>query len=111
MEMDFATVIAWLDGNVGQRMFAATQTALDEAGNTRLSVTGLLARAEGEITLLDPRPGRVEAFRVGEGTLVLLEGDFIAAQAVDFGLGATQMIEAAFLGAVSVTLGKVPAES
>jgi hypothetical protein len=112
MDMDFAAVIAWLDGHVGQRVFAATQSAAGDAGNTRLSVVGPLARIEeGEITLIDPRPGRVEPFRIGDGTLVLLEGDFLAATSVDFGAGRPQMVQAEFVGAVSVTVGEAPAAS
>jgi hypothetical protein len=110
MSMDFAAVIAWLDGHLGQRVFAATQSASEDAGNTRLSVVGTLARVEdGEITLVDPRPGAVEVFRVGDGTFVLLEGDFLSAEALDFGAGRPQLVQAEFLGAVSVTVGEAPA--
>jgi hypothetical protein len=108
MDLDFDAVIGWLDGHVGQRVFAATQSASAAAGNTRLSIAGALARADGEITLVDPRPGRIEAFRVGEGTLVLLEGDFLEARAIDFGQGRPQLVQAEFLGAVSVTVGEAP---
>jgi hypothetical protein len=108
MDLDFDAVIGWLDAHVGQRVFAATQSASAAAGNTRLSIAGALARADGEITLVDPRPGRIEAFRVGEGTLVLLEGDFLEARAIDFGQGRPQLVQAEFLGAVSVTVGEAP---
>jgi uncharacterized protein (AIM24 family) len=109
MSMDFDAVIAWLDGHVGRRVFASTHSGLPDAGNTRLSVVGTLARAEGEITLLEPRPGRIEAFGVGNGTLVLLEGDFLEAASVDFGAGRPQLVQAEFHGAVSVTVGEAPA--
>ncbi|HMJ35671.1 MAG TPA: hypothetical protein VK501_17320 [Baekduia sp.] len=108
MSMDFDALIAWLDGHVGQRVFAATQSASQDAGNTRLSVVGALARAEGEITLIDARPGRIEAFSVGDATLVLLEGDFLDASPIDFGAGRPQMVQAEFHGAVSVTVGEAP---
>jgi hypothetical protein len=113
MSMDFDGLIAWMDGHAGQRVFVATQSALEDAGNTRLTLVGPLARVEdGEITLIDPRPGRVEVFRVGDGgTLVLLEGDFVTARPIDFGQGFPQMIEVEFHGAVGVTLGEAPAEA
>jgi uncharacterized protein (AIM24 family) len=107
--LNFDAVIAWLDDHLGRRVFAATQSASEEAGNTRLSIVGPLARAEGEITLIDPRPGRIEAFTVGDGTLVLLEGDFLAAETVDFGAGRPQVVQAEFRGDVSVTVGEAPA--
>ena len=108
--MDFDGLIAWMDERIGQRVFVATQSALEEAGNTRLTLIGPLARVEdGEITLIDARPGRIEVFRVGDGgTLVLLEGDFVTARPIDFGQGFAQIIEAEFLGAVGVTLGEAP---
>ncbi|MCW3023457.1 MAG: hypothetical protein JWR30_2779, partial [Conexibacter sp.] len=113
MGMDFDGLIAWMDGHVGRRVFVATQSALEEAGNTRLTLIGPLARVEdGEITLIDPRPGRIEVFQVGDGgTLVLLEGDFVTARPIDFGQGFPQIIEAEFLGAVGVTLGEAPADA
>jgi hypothetical protein len=112
MSMDFDGLIAWMDGHAGQRVFVATQSALEAAGNTRLTVVGPLARVEdGDITLIDPRPGRVEVFRVGDdATLVLLEGDFVTARPLDFGQGHPQLIEVEFRGAVGVTLGEAPAE-
>jgi hypothetical protein len=108
MTLDFDAVIAWLDGHAGRRVFAATQSTSEEAGNTRLTVVGALARAVGEITLIDPQRGRIEAFTVGDGTLVLLEGDFVTAETLDFGAGRPQLVQAAFRGDVSVTVGEAP---
>jgi|tagenome__1003787_1003787.scaffolds.fasta_scaffold18992475_2 hypothetical protein len=105
--MDFDGLVAWIDAHLGQQVFAATQTLSQDAGNTRLSVVGALSRREdGEITMLDPRPGRIEVLRVGDGVLVLLEGDFVAAETADFGAGRPQVVEARFRGDMSVTLGE-----
>jgi uncharacterized protein (AIM24 family) len=105
--MDFDALVAWIDAHLGRRVFAATQTLDEEAGNTRLSVVGTLARQkEGDIQLIDPRPGRIEVLRVGDAVLVLLEGDFLSAESVDFGTGLPQIVEAGFRGAMSVTLGE-----
>jgi hypothetical protein len=105
--MDFDGLVAWIDAHLGQQVFAATQTLHQDAGNTRLSVVGPLRRQEdGEITMVEPRPGRVEVLRVGDGVLILLEGDFVEAQTADFGAGRPQVVEARFLGDLSVTLGE-----
>jgi len=80
VQLDFDGVIAWLDGRAGHRMFVATQPNTERAGNTRLSVTGMLTRRRSdEITLLDPAPGRIEVYKIGDGTLVLLEGELVRA--------------------------------
>jgi hypothetical protein len=110
MTMDFDGVIAWLRARLGQQVVAATQGAGDAVGNTGLSVAGpLLARDDGEITLIDPPPGRVEAFAVGSATLVLLEGDFVAAGATDFGTGGAVLVQATF-GSLVVSVAEVPRE-
>lgn len=106
MQIDFTTACAWLDDHVGQAVFASTQGAAPDAGNSRLSVQGALGRAEGEIMLVDPRPGRVEAFTVGPATLVLLEGDFTTAQvgALD---GGAMLLQAEFRDLL-VVVGTMP---
>ena len=101
--------MGWLDRHVGWRMFAATQPNTETAGNTRLSVTGMLVRQRtGEITLIDPAPGRVEVFRVGEGTLVLLEGEFRRAAAAPLADGHPEILQLD-CGDVIVIVGPAPA--
>jgi hypothetical protein len=107
MDMDFDAVIRWLADHLGVRVMLGMQGA----GNTALSVTGHLLRVDdGEITLIDPAPGRIEVFSVGGATLLLLEGDFVSARAIDFGAGRPQLIQAEFLGELSVSVGEAPAQ-
>lgn len=102
--MDFDGVLAWLNDHLGRRVVAAAQAD----GNTTMSVQGhLLRRDEGEITLVDPAPGRVEAWSIGGATLVLLEGDFTAARTTDFGSGRAPLVQAAF-GDLVVTVAELP---
>jgi hypothetical protein len=108
MTMDFDAVIRWLLDHLGQQVVAATQGAGEAVGNTGLSASGpLLRRDDGEVVLIDPPPGRVEAFAVGSATLVLLEGDFVGAASTDFGTGAAALVQARF-GDLLVTVAEVP---
>jgi hypothetical protein len=109
VQLDFDGAMAWLDRHSGFRMFAATHPNTDNAGNTRLSVTGMLTRRrESEITLIDPAPGRVEVYRVGEGTLVLLEGEFRGGVAAELAEGHPEIVQLDF-GDVIVIVGPAPA--
>jgi hypothetical protein len=104
MDMDFDGVTAWLRERLGHRVLCSVQGE----GNTGLSVVGpLLRRDHGEVTLHDPRPGRVEAWSVGGATLLLLEGDFAGAGTTDLGSGQPLLMQARF-GDVIVTVGEVP---
>jgi hypothetical protein len=103
--MDFDGVLAWLTDHLGRQVVAAAQAE----GNTTMSVTGHLLKVDDrEITLIDPAPGRVEAFAVGGATLVLLEGDFTRAGTTDFGGGRPALVQATF-GALTVTVAELPA--
>jgi hypothetical protein len=107
MDMDFDGVSAWLRERLGQRVLASVQGD----GNTGMSVVGpLLQRDHGEVTLHEPRPGRVEAWSVGGATLLLLEGDFAGAGTADLGSGRALLMQARF-GDVVVTVGEVPPEA
>jgi hypothetical protein len=106
VDLDFDAACAWLDAHLDRAAFASTQGASLDAGNTRLSIQGTLARAEGDIMLVDPRPGRIEVFTVGEATLVLLEGDFSSAQLADLEGGAT-LLQAEFRD-LMVVVGTLP---
>ncbi len=102
--MDFDGVLAWLRAHLGQRVVAATTAE----GNTTMSVRGHLLKVDaGEINLIDPAPGRVEAWSVGGATLVLLEGDFTGAGTTDFGTGRAPLVPATF-GALVVTVAELP---
>jgi hypothetical protein len=102
--MDFDGVLAWLRDHLGQRVVAATTAE----GNTTMSVRGHLLRVDsGEINLIDPTPGRVEAWSVGGATLVLLEGDFTRAGTTDFGTGRAPLVQATF-GSLVVTVAELP---
>jgi hypothetical protein len=102
--LDFDALIRWLTDHLGVRVVLALQGA----GNTALSVTGHLLRVDdGEITLIEPAPGRVEVFAVGGATLVLLEGDFAQAGTTDFGTGGAPLVQASF-GDLVVTVAELP---
>jgi hypothetical protein len=108
MEMDFDAVVAWLRARLGRQVVAATQGAGAGVSNTGLSVAGpLLRRDDGDITLIDPPPGRVEAFAVGSATLVLLEGDFGGAGVTDFGGERGAVLLQARFGDLLVTVAEV----
>jgi hypothetical protein len=47
--------------------------------NVSLHAHGTLSR-DGDVALIEPTPGRVESFRVGEARLILLEGDLVEAE-------------------------------
>jgi hypothetical protein len=106
VELDFDGACAWLDAHLDRAVFASTQGAAPDAGNSRLSIQGTLARAEGEIMLVEPRPGRVEVWTVGGATLVLLEGDFSSAQVGALDGGAT-LLQAEFRD-LMVVVGPLP---
>jgi hypothetical protein len=106
VQIDFAAACAWLDDHLGHAVFASTQGAAPDAGNSRLSVQGTLDRAEGDIMLVEPRPGRIEAFTIGPATLVLLEGDFTTAQ-VGALEGGAMLLQAEFRDLL-VVVGTVP---
>jgi hypothetical protein len=108
MDIDFDGVVAWLHARLGRQVVAATQGAGDGVSNTGLSVAGpLLRRDDGDITLIDPPPGRVEAFAVGAATLVLLEGDFVSAGSADFGGDGGAVLRQATFGDLLVTVAEV----
>ena len=106
MDIDFDAACAWLDAHLERAVFASTQGASLDAGNTRLSIQGTLQRAEGDIMLVEPRPGRIEVFVVGGATLVLLEGDFTSASVAELEGGAA-LLQAVFRD-LMVVVGTVP---
>ena len=112
MEMDFDGVVAWLRARLGRQVVTATQGAGEGVSNSGLSIAGpLLRRDDGDITLIDPPPGRVEAFAVGSATLVLLEGDFVGAATTDFGGDGGNVLMQARFGELLVTVAEVVREA
>ena len=71
----------------------------------------LLRRDHGEVQLVDPPPGRVDAWSVGGATLLLLEGDLLQAGTTDFGTGLPLLLQMEFDGNLIVTVGEVPPEA
>jgi hypothetical protein len=99
MDMDFDAVIAWLRARLGRPMVVSVQGAGEDIGNSSFSSNGpLLARDDGDITLISPPPGRVEAFAIGTANVVLLEGDFVEAGSTDFGAGGSVLVQTQFAG-------------
>jgi hypothetical protein len=108
MRMDYDAVIAWLRARLGKPMVLSVQGAIEEVANTSINSTGpLLARDDGDITLIDPPPGRVEAFAVGTANVVLLEGDFVSAGSTDFGTPDVMLVQAQLAGLL-ITFAEVP---
>jgi hypothetical protein len=105
MDMDYDGLSAWLRERLGRRVMVAVQAD----GNSGLSVVGpLLRRDDGEVTLVEPRPGRVEAWSIGGATLLLLEGDFVSCRGAELETGAAPMLVQAEFHALVVTVGEVP---
>jgi hypothetical protein len=109
IDMDFDGVVTWLRARLGRPVVVSVQGAGEAVRNTTVSASGpLLVRDDGEITLIDPPPGRVEAFAVGGATVVLLEGDFESAGATDFGTGGADALVQAQVGGLLITFAEVP---
>jgi hypothetical protein len=107
MDMDFDAVIAWLRERLGRQLVVSVQGAGDAVRNTTFSAAGpLLVRDDGDITLIDPPEGRVEAFAVGACTVVLLEGDFASAGTTDFGTGTNALVQVE-CGGLLITFAEV----
>ena len=80
-DLGFDDLLRWLDGRLGRTVALSLGGPADGFGNTQVTVCGALARTREDVTLIDPSPGRVELFAVGDGAVVvLLEGDFVAAE-------------------------------
>jgi hypothetical protein len=108
MDMDYDDVSAWLRERLGRRVLCSVQGM----GNTGLTVIGpLLRRDHGEVSLIDPPPGRVDAWSVGGATLLLLEGDLVRAGTAGLGPELPQMMQMEFEGELTVTVGEVPPEA
>jgi hypothetical protein len=107
MSMDYDAVVAWLRARLGRQMVVSVQGAGEEVRNTTISSAGpLLARDDGEITLIAPPPGRVDPFAIGTATVVLLEGDFAGARSAGMGTGATAIVQAE-VGGLLITFAEV----
>jgi hypothetical protein len=74
---DFESLLAWLHERVGDEVSISVGGPPDGETNVGLHARGTLRRGDGEVTLIDPAPGEVVTFRVGDSTVVLLEGDLV----------------------------------
>jgi hypothetical protein len=72
---DFDALQQWLRQRLGRRLYVAVTGPPERTTNTTLYAEGQLQTSEAEALLIDPAPGRIQAFRVGDATLVLVEGD------------------------------------
>ena len=112
-DLDFDGLLRWLDDRAGRELALSLGGAADGLGNTQLVVHGALARSatEGETTaLIDPAPGRIARYAVGDAQLVLLEGDFVSASALrvaDSGDGEPAHVVADF-GELALTFSCAP---
>lgn len=68
-----------------RRSADALSVGTSEAGNTGVTVRGVLGETEGGVTLIDPQPGRVITYAVGDAAVVMLEGDFVQGDVTDSG--------------------------
>ena len=82
-ELTYAEAISWLAQRAGEAMQISVGTSA--SGNTGVSASGVLARGDDEVTVIDARPGRIDAFRVGDVAVQMLEGDFVAGDLIDWG--------------------------
>lgn len=77
MNDDFDALLRWVDRRLGERVVVTLAGPAHGSTNTQLTAVGSLLRDEREVSLIDPAPGRVEKFTVGDVALVLLEGDLV----------------------------------
>jgi hypothetical protein len=101
-ELDFDALCRWLNERLGRQLAVSVGGPSDGYANTTVVVRGSVRRGEGNVTLIDPAPGRVEAFAIGDALLILLEGDFVAAEALALGSGLV-----ADFGELAVTLNEI----
>lgn len=84
----FGALIARLLRWEGEHIGVTGQGPPSKGGNTCLSLHGVLTIDEDlAVHVIDPRGGRIEASRVGDGQVQMLEGDFHAAEITDWGNG------------------------
>ena len=116
MNDDFDALLRWLDGRLGERVVVGLAGPADGSTNTQLTAMGRLLRDEREVSLIDPAPGRVEKFTVGDVALVLLEGDLVEVEFQDArplarasgGRVTLPEVVLADFGEVTVTISKAP---
>jgi hypothetical protein len=80
---EFASLVAWLDGRLGQRVWVSMMGPQERETSVALHTEGELRRADGEILLIDPAPGEVVRFDVGNAVIILLEGDLFEVEFED----------------------------
>jgi hypothetical protein len=86
--LSFDEVVEQLRAWAGQMVGATMQGPATKRGNTTLFVRGILIVDDDlEVGVVDPRGGRIEAFRIGDGQVQMLEGDFTGAETTDWSDG------------------------
>jgi hypothetical protein len=113
---DFDALVRWLDRRLGERVVVGLAGPADGSTNTQLTAIGPLLRDEREVSLIDPAPGRVEKFTVGDVALILLEGDLVGVEFQDArplagasgGRVTLPEVVLADFGEVTVTISKAP---
>ena len=111
----FDALLQWLHQRLGTRLRVAVMGPPERTTNTTLHAEGQLRTNEADVVLIDPARGRVQAFRIGDATLMLLEGDlrgleFNDEQTAQLASGATVILPAwveADFGEITVTLSDV----
>ncbi len=79
-DADFDELLTWLGQRLGRRVSAQLSGPLGAPSNVRLSAEGGLFRWSHDVLLIDPASGRVAAFRVGDGQLVLIESELVGTE-------------------------------
>lgn len=74
---DFDELVLWLEQRLGRRLSAELSGPVGQPTNVGLEVEGGLLRDDRTILRIDAAPGRVAAYKVGDGRLVLLEGELV----------------------------------
>lgn len=81
--LSFDDLIDVLRGWHGQTVGLTCQGPPSKRGNTTLHVRGVLLVDEDlEVGVIDSRGGRIEAFRIGDGQVQMLQGDFHGAEVI-----------------------------
>lgn len=81
-DLSYEQARSWLIERCGVQV---TLSIGDPSGSTGASVRGVLAIDEdAEVVVFDAQRGPVDAFRVGDVRIQMLEGDFVTAELVDW---------------------------
>lgn len=94
-DLSYKQARAWLIEQCGAQV--SLSISAPAGGSTGASVHGTLTvDDEAEVVVFDAQPGRVDAFRVGDARVQMLESDLVSAELIDVGdpeLGVTLAME------------------